>query len=52
MKNTTFRLRHTFTGNEGVFVKEYTPTGGKPTIQIRLDNGEIYFAPRIEFKIA
>lgn len=43
------RLKHIHTGNCGYFVKEYTPTGMSLTIQIRLDDGRIYFAPANEF---
>ncbi len=42
-------LLHTLTGNEGEFVKEYKPTGKPLTTQIKLSNGDIYFAPSTEF---
>ena len=43
------RLKHTLTGNTGDFVKEYEPTRKLMTTQIKLSNGEIYFAPSREF---
>lgn len=44
------KFKHCFTGNVGEFIKEYKPTGKPTTMQIKLSNGEIYFAPSIEFK--
>ncbi len=41
---------HNQTGKIGVFIKEYKPTGKPLTMQIKLDNGQIYFAPTSEFK--
>lgn len=42
-------LKHVFTGNEGVLIKEYKPTGKPYTFQIKLADGRIYFAPSSEF---
>lgn len=44
------RFTHIETGNTGEFVKVYKPTGKPYTMQIRLDDGSIYFAPKSEFK--
>jgi len=52
MKNYTIRLIHILTGNTGVFLKEYYVTGRGYTIQIKLDDGRIYYAPSIEFRFA
>ena len=41
---------HVETGNSGFFVKEYKPTGKPLTMQIKLKNGDVYFAPSVEFK--
>jgi hypothetical protein len=43
-------FRHKFTGNVGYFVKEYEPTGKPLTMQIKLADGRIYFAPKHEFE--
>ena len=43
-------LEHIHTGNVGVFIKEYKPTGMNCTTQIRLEDGRIYFAPSNEFR--
>lgn len=40
---------HIHTGNTGVFIKEYKPTGKPYTTQIKMNNGKIYFAPSYEF---
>lgn len=42
-------LRHILTGNEGLLIKEYRPTGGVTTFQILLPDGRIFFAPYFEF---
>lgn len=47
--NQSTRLKHIYTGNCGLVIKEYTPTGMSLTIQIRMDDGRIYFAPASEF---
>lgn len=44
------RFTHIETGNTGEFIKTYRPTGKPLTMQIRLDDGSIYFAPKVEFK--
>lgn len=44
------RFTHIETGNTGEFVKGYKPTGKHYTMQIKLDTGQIYFAPKSEFK--
>jgi len=44
------RFQHIENGNSGIFVKEYKPTGKPKTMQIKLDDGSIYFAPSDEFK--
>jgi hypothetical protein len=44
------RFTHIATGNTGEFVKVYKPTGRPYTMQIRLDNGLICYAPKSEFK--
>ena len=44
------RFTHIETGNTGEFIKVYKPTGKPYTMQIKLDNGRIYFAPKVEFK--
>jgi hypothetical protein len=41
---------HLQSRNKGVFIKEYKPTGKPRTMQIKLSNGEVYFAPSSEFK--
>lgn len=41
--------RHRLTNNVGVFVKEYYPTGRPLTMQIKLNDGRIYYAPKHEF---
>lgn len=43
-------LRHKQTGNVGLFLKEYKPTGKPYTTQIQLNDGRIYFAPTHEFE--
>lgn len=43
------KLIHTPTGNVGVWVKKYKPTGKPETLQIKMENGQIYFAPFDEF---
>jgi hypothetical protein len=45
------RLIHIPTGNVGVCIKEYKPTGGRYTIQIRMSDGHTYFAPYGEFRL-
>ena len=40
---------HIESGNTGLFVKVYKPTGKPYTMQIKLDDGRIYFAPKSEF---
>jgi hypothetical protein len=42
-------FRHKLTGEIGVFIKEYSPTGKCLTMQIKLFDGRIYFAPKHEF---
>ncbi len=44
------RYTHIETGNTGKFIKVYKPTGKPYTMQIMLDNGSVYFAPKSEFK--
>jgi hypothetical protein len=44
-------LRHKLTGNVGIFIKEYQPTGKSLTTQIQLDDGKTYFAPSHEFEL-
>ncbi|WP_329805436.1 hypothetical protein [Flavobacterium facile] len=44
------RFTHIETGNTGVFVKHYKPSGKPYTMQIKLDDGRIFFAPKSEFK--
>lgn len=43
------KLKHIGTGNIGVFLKEYKPTGMNWTTQIKMDDGRIYYAPSCEF---
>lgn len=43
-------LRHRATGNVGLFLKEYKPTGKPYTTQIQLSDGRIYYAPSCEFE--
>lgn len=43
-------LMHIITGNIGVFLKEYKPTGKPFTTQIKMEDGRIYFAPSHEFR--
>lgn len=43
------KLKHIQTGNIGIFIKEYRPTGRPFTTQIKLDDGRIYYAPSCEF---
>jgi len=50
MKNKIV-FRHILTGNGGVFIKEYYPTGKPLTMQIRLENGQVFFAPKHEFEM-
>jgi len=45
-------LIHKVTGNKGRFLKEYQPTGKPKTTQIQLLNGQIFFAPSIEFEVS
>lgn len=45
-------LIHKGTGNKGRFLKEYQPTGKPKTTQIQLLNGQIFFAPSIEFELS
>lgn len=42
--------RHSPTGIVGEFLREYFPTGKPLTMQIRLKDGRIYFAPKYEFE--
>ena len=42
--------KHHPTGLIGFFTKEYKPTGRRITMQIKLVNNKIYFAPKHEFK--
>ncbi|WP_306540857.1 hypothetical protein [Dysgonomonas sp.] len=44
------RLIHIYTGNIGVFIKEYYATGHGYLTQIKRDDGRIYYAPSGEFK--
>lgn len=44
------KLYHKPTGNTGIFIKEYYPTGKPLTTQIKLSDGKIYFAPSYEFE--
>jgi hypothetical protein len=43
------KLKHIISGNCGLFFKEYKPTGKPITTMIKLDDGNFYFAPSIEF---
>lgn len=43
-------LKHSLTGNTGVFVKEYYATGHGYLTQIKLNDGRIYYAPSSEFQ--
>lgn len=43
-------FRHIPTGHTGFFIKEYTPTGRPLTMQIKLLDGRIWFAPKCEFE--
>jgi len=47
--NAEMTLMHAPTGNIGVFVKSHFPTGKSETIIIRLKDGQLFFAPAIEF---
>lgn len=43
--------RHKLTGNVGTYVKEYKPTARPLTMQIKLADGRIYYAPKHEFEL-
>ena len=43
-------FRHIPTGNSGFFIKDYKPTGKPLTMQIKLLNNRIWFAPKCEFE--
>jgi hypothetical protein len=45
------RLLHKETGNVGVFIKEYRPTGCPMSTQIQLEDGRVFYAPSSEFEI-
>jgi len=43
-------FRHIPTGHTGFFIKEYKPTGKPLTMQIKLLDNRIWFAPKCEFE--
>ena len=43
-------FRHIPTGHTGFFIKEYKPTGKPLTMQIKLPDNRIWFAPVCEFE--
>lgn len=43
-------FRHIPTGHTGFFIKEYKPTGKPLTMQIKLLDDRIWFAPNFEFE--
>ncbi len=43
------RLVHKFTKVEGYFLRDYYPTGGARTLQIKCDDGRIFYGPYNEF---
>jgi hypothetical protein len=43
-------FRHIPTGHTGFFIKEYKPTGRPLTMQIKLLDNRIWFAPKCEFE--
>lgn len=43
------RLVHKFTKVEGYFLRDYYPTGGARTLQIKRDDGRIFYGPYNEF---
>lgn len=43
-------LYHKISGNTGTFLKHTYPTGKPKTTIIKLDCGNIFFAPSIEFQ--
>jgi hypothetical protein len=43
-------FRHIPTGHRGSFIKEYKPTGKPLTMQIKLLDNRIWFAPKCEFE--
>ena len=44
-------FRHVPTGLTGFFIKEYKPTGKLLTMQIKLLDNRIWFAPKSEFEL-
>lgn len=44
-------FRHIPTGHTGFFIKEYKPTGKPLTMQIKLLDNRIWFAPKCEFEL-
>lgn len=44
-------FRHVPTGITGFFIKEYKPTGKPLTMQIKLLDNRIWFAPKSEFEL-
>lgn len=43
------RLVHKNLGIKGYFLKDYYPTGGARTLQIKCDDGRVFYAPYRDF---
>lgn len=43
------RLMHKSLGVTGAYLKDYYPTCSKRTLQIKCDDGRIFYAPYIDF---